>query len=183
VLPPVAAVVIQSSRFESNAADDGGAIAIYNTKSPAVQIQDCNFVGNRAPGCIGGALFTDYAVVNILNSNITRSIGTTGGAIFSQNASMLNITGVQLIDNFADANGGVMAVAGDGFGAPVRVGQLSGQCCTRMASCRHPLAPHSITGTVYPAVIGSMRRTYDARTVMSTLAITPKQAVPRTKCA
>jgi hypothetical protein len=149
LLPPVAAVLIQLSRFESNAAGHGGAIAVYQIQSPAVQIQDCDFVDNKAAGGTGGALYTDHAAVNLSNSNITRSNSTRGGAIFLRNASMLNMSGVRLVDNYADVIGGALAATGE------QESQPSGQCCTRTAYCRYSLALCNIT-IICPAVTGAL---------------------------
>jgi predicted outer membrane repeat protein len=121
LLPPVAAVVIQSSRFESNAADDGGAVAVFD--SPSVHIQDCIFAGNEAHNPytgqfgLGGVINAITAASMVIStSNFTGNIAGTAGAILMQNASTLNMTGVQLVGNVAKTSGGALVATGKASG-------------------------------------------------------------------
>jgi predicted outer membrane repeat protein len=95
-----AAVVIQQSSFDSNSADMGGAIAVY--QAPLVQVRECNFVQNTAFNALittgsGGAVHvsgqawppggTGVARMVVLSSNFTDNMANTGGAIYMKNAT------------------------------------------------------------------------------------------------
>jgi predicted outer membrane repeat protein len=120
-----AAVVIQQSSFDSNSADFGGAIAIY--QGPSLEIKDCEFTrntavnphtGNTGNGGVVSAFADsiDGARMDISNSHFTDNTASKGGAIYIQNATTLNMSGVQLVGNFADMGGGALAVADDALG-------------------------------------------------------------------
>lgn len=121
----LAVVVIQRSSFESNSADAGGAIAIYN--GPWVQIKECNFVRNTAASLNGGAVYMfgptqetlrggfslDMGVCMVFSSSqFTDNVGSAGGAIYIFNATALNISNVQLVGNVAKWGGGMCVEEG-----------------------------------------------------------------------
>lgn len=115
------AVEIQGSRFESNLADSGGAIAVDG--QPSVQIRNCSFRGNTAFNAElpdesqGGAVYQDDSLqlpachINISTSNFTANKAMTGGALSFVGANV-TITGVQLVGNIAGSSGGALAVGG-----------------------------------------------------------------------
>jgi predicted outer membrane repeat protein len=107
LLPPATTVVLQHSSFESNSADQGGAVAIYDWSS--VHMQYCNFAGNTAfnpqlneSGTGGAAYAHDTAHINISTCNFTGSTASSGGAIYIENATLLNTTGLQPAGDGAD---------------------------------------------------------------------------------
>lgn len=127
VAAAVAAVEIHHSHFESNSADSGGAIAVY--RGAVLQVLWCTFLCNTAynPNTAetgdGGAVqvFGDNTThkggvgMVIIASNFTGNIARRG-AIFIQNATALNISGVQLVGNAASSWGGGLAVADEALG-------------------------------------------------------------------
>jgi predicted outer membrane repeat protein len=109
-------VVIQNSSFDLNSADNGGVFAIF--QAPSLQIQDCSFSGNAAINPYtsdsgkGGVVFVhEEASAHILlsSSNFTNNMANKGGAICVQNASVLNMSGVQLVGNIANEGGAFYA--------------------------------------------------------------------------
>lgn len=117
-----AAVIIQRSTFESNSADYGGAITVC--QGPLIQIQDCNFTGNAAVNPItgnpgnGGAVFVfaEGARMLMSTSNFTGNKASVGGVIYIQNATALNMSELQMVDNVAMSWGGALANADDSVG-------------------------------------------------------------------
>lgn len=118
------AVALKHSSFEANAADSGGAVAVY--QGPSMQIQGCTFTGNTANNPYvgdtggGGAIYThEGARISISSSNFTNNTAGTGGAFYTQNESHLNTSDVQLVGNAATDDGGALAAT-----------EHSGGCCT-----------------------------------------------------
>lgn len=96
--------ISDASRFEANAAESGGAIAMADTSD--VTISNTTFVRNTA-ALRGGALFlADYASQSIDASTFTYNTGAYGGALYIKSANVSTVTTSDFTRNAAQTRGG-----------------------------------------------------------------------------
>ena len=107
-----------NSYFESNAADDGGAVYIISYVSTEVEILDCNFTFNKAKHSKGGSVFTKFmngsSTLICSNSDLNRNQAAQfGGAVYiiSHVSTKVEVLGCNFTNNIAKyGNGGAVFI-------------------------------------------------------------------------
>jgi predicted outer membrane repeat protein len=110
VLAPTAptasyAFTVESSTFEENKANYGGAI---RTSSPDAVITDTDFDGNEG-GISGGAVYNAGTLAlsgTVGRNSFTENSGVYGGAVY--NNATLNVTGTDFTENLSAVGGAIL---------------------------------------------------------------------------
>ena len=101
-------ITINNSTFDDNNGTSGGAISAFNS---TVVISDSSFNGNQAT-VEGGAIGLDNGSLTLTDSTFDDNMATgptsDGGAIYTDGASSLAITGGSFIDNTTGDDGGAI---------------------------------------------------------------------------
>ena len=94
-------LTLASSTFESDAADEGGAIYLDGTSATAVQsITTSTCAGNSASDDEGGAIYDDYGDLQLSRSTFAgNSAAYYGGALYYRSGD-----GLSLINDTFDGN-------------------------------------------------------------------------------
>ncbi len=107
----VASPTIANCRFQGNAADNGGAMAIQLGSSPS--ITNCRFESNQATCCEGGALYIENnSSVQISGCDFEGNIGRNGGGIHVQTTDLTLVDCLFEVNTATFNGGGVNAGTG-----------------------------------------------------------------------
>ena len=96
--------VVQLRVANGSTASPGAGL--YATTNSVVTIRDSQFSGNASTGT-GGAIFSNYAFLNVYDSTFTNNSGSSGGAIYGD-YSTVTIRGSSFSGNSASNSGGAI---------------------------------------------------------------------------
>ena len=110
--------IVDSSLVDNTSEENGGAI--QNAGDGIIVVEDTLLKKNRSEAS-GGALYAEGGTVRIVGGTVAENYAANGGGLYSGGSptsfglrGRFEVSGTQITDNEAEANGGGMSSGGDG---------------------------------------------------------------------